>query len=338
MQIKRLNIDINFPSELIQQINELNYSKDYSSIWQTTSWNLILQDTNYIQKWFFLWTFENEKLVNFVIIEKRKISLNNYANFVIWWPNSNFWLELLEQELIKLAKEEKVVFTQIEDLVENDYKLFKKWVYKKFIEKCTAVIDLSKSTEDILAQMKQKGRYNIKLAEKHEVKVNKVEYNSMNLDLFYNLLVETKTRDNFFINSRDYFDKLLGYLYKNNIWGLYFATKDNELISAWIFCFYWKVAYYYYWASTTDNNKRKYMAAYLLQWSLIKEAKTNWYKIFDFLWINCPGCNSKKLAWVTDFKQKLTPEYRIWPDAHIFINNKFKFYLIVILRTIKWLF
>ena len=35
----------------------------------------------------------------------------------------------------------------------------------------TLVIDLEKSEEEILAQMKQKGRYNIRLAEKNEIQV-----------------------------------------------------------------------------------------------------------------------------------------------------------------------
>jgi len=38
--------------------------------------------------------------------------------------------------------------------------------YKKFITPHTAVIDLEKSEEEILANMKPKGRYNIRLAEK----------------------------------------------------------------------------------------------------------------------------------------------------------------------------
>jgi lipid II:glycine glycyltransferase (peptidoglycan interpeptide bridge formation enzyme) len=42
----------------------------------------------------------------------------------------------------------------------------KQGYYKKFITPYTAVINLEKSEEEILARMKPKGRYNIRLSEK----------------------------------------------------------------------------------------------------------------------------------------------------------------------------
>ena len=57
----------------------------------------------------------------------------------------------------------------------------------------TRIIDLTHSEEEILAQMKQKGRYNIKVAEKNGVTVKE----SKDIDAFYKLVKQTGKRDGF---------------------------------------------------------------------------------------------------------------------------------------------
>lgn len=334
MQIKRIIIDINFPVELINKINLFNSKLEFSPIWQSIDWNLMLQKTGYIKDGFFIWVFDNEELINFVIVERRLVWFCKYANFVIGGLVDNS-SDLIERELICLWEETKVIFTQIESLLNIKYSMFIQWTYKKFIEKCTAYINLEDDKENILSRMKPKWRYNIKVAEKHWVQINKVKNSIENLSSFYNLLSETKERDEFSINSKEYFQHFLDYLYLNNIWWLYFATKDSELIASGIFAFYNNTAYYYYWASTTDNNKRKFMATYLLQWRLIEEAKEKWMKNYDFLWINCPWCESERLVWVTDFKLKLTSQIKMWPDSYIYVHNKLFFNLFKLKNFIK---
>jgi lipid II:glycine glycyltransferase (peptidoglycan interpeptide bridge formation enzyme) len=49
---------------------------------------------------------------------------------------------------------------------DNELEYFKTGYYKKFIPPYTAIIDLTKTEDEILAGMKPKGRYNIRLAEK----------------------------------------------------------------------------------------------------------------------------------------------------------------------------
>ena len=155
----------------------------------------------------------------------------------------------------------------------------------------TALIDLTQSEEEILANMKQKGRYNIKTAQKHEVKVEKSEpvQNAKQQNIhepvhdFYELLQETTQRNHFAQNNFEYYQKLVQSLEEYDLGGLYVAKKDDEIIAAAIFVYYGNVGTYYYGASTSDNAKRKYMASYLLQWEAIKEAKKRGCQWFDFL-------------------------------------------------------
>ncbi|EKE27796.1 MAG: FemAB family protein [uncultured bacterium (gcode 4)] len=329
MEIKKINIDSQFPLETASEIEALAKGKLFSPIWQTIWWNMMLQKTSYSKKWIFLWIYDEDELVNYAIIEKRKVWFWMFWNFIIWWPHSDIWINKLENELKKIWKEENAVFTQIENLDKMGFHLFKKGWFKKFIERHTAIINLMEDEEKILSNMKQKWRYNIKIAQKNGINVEKVESNKENVETFYNLLTETKDRWEFAVNSSKYFFDFCSYLEENSLWGLYFAKKDDEVLAAWIFVFFWKIAIYYYWASTSDNEKRKYMPAYLLQWNIIQESKKMGFEVFDFLWIADPEDKDSKLAWVTDFKMKLTNEIHIFPESKILIHSKLKYLLLL---------
>lgn len=136
----------------------------------------------------------------------------------------------------------------------------------------------NKNEEDILKQMKEKGRYNIKIAEKNNIVVKKTK----DIDSFYNLMTETTKRDGFFANDKDYYSKLL----ENKNVCLYSAYYEDKVIASAITTFYGDKVMYYYGSSTSDEKYRKMMAPYLLQWEMIKEAKNMNYKYYDFLGIS----------------------------------------------------
>lgn len=319
-----------------KNISKLLEKSEYNPIWQSIKWNLMLQKTDYIEAGFFIWVYEKNDLQNYIIIEKRSIWAGFFAFFILGWPANNYKIKELENEIILLWKEENVIYIQIEPL-ENDiiFEWFKDIKLKKIIEKCTVLIDLEKSEQDILALMKQKWRYNIKIAEKNDIKIEEALNNKQNLEIFYNLLKETNLRDNFNINSLSYFKNFLNYLYENNLGWLYFAKKWNIVIASWIFVFYGKTAYYYYGASTGDNNFRKYMATYLLQWEMIVEAKKRWCTLYDFLWIACKEDRKSHLTWVSDFKLKLSQNIKKWPNVEVYINKKAIFFLFFLKNKIR---
>lgn len=312
------------------------------SIWQTKKWWEMLIKSNQAEK-----VFD----IDWVFIEKRKVAMWEYWLFALWLEKEVSKKNV--EKLIKLCKKENALFLQIETLSytsfqpyplkekEQDQSLtkdifykweFKKWYYKKFITPFTAVIDLEKSEDEILASMKPKGRYNIKVARKNEVEVKKVEKTDENIELYYNLMLETTSRDWFAWNSLDYYKTFLNTL-KNS--KLLLAFKENKVIAWWIFTFDKEVSIYYYWASTSDKKYRNLMAPYLLQWTAIEIAKEKWSKIYDFLWVATPWEKYSSLAWVTDFKIKLSKDIREVSYSYIYINKTFKYCLINILRKIK---
>ncbi|MDP1546950.1 MAG: peptidoglycan bridge formation glycyltransferase FemA/FemB family protein, partial [Anaerolineales bacterium] len=67
----------------------------------------------------------------------------------------------------------------------------------------TVMVDLSASEEDILMRMKQKTRYNVRLAEKKGVTVR--VGNLEDLPLLYKMYAETSVRDGFVIRDEEYY-------------------------------------------------------------------------------------------------------------------------------------
>jgi len=301
-------------------------------IWQTKKWQKMLKDSNQVEK-----TISLDFNWKEIFIEKRKISLWETALFILWFNVSLFDKEL-EKKLIEICKLEKSLFLQIETFsYEENINLnstnFKKWYFKNFITPYTAIINLKKSEDEILANMKPKWRYNIKLATKKWVIVKSVEKTDENIQIFTDLITQTAKRDNFMTNPDfKYYKSFLENLSFSKIIFAYFEWK---VISAWIFTYEKDVAIYYYWASTSDKKYRNLMAPYLVQWEAIKIAKEKNFKIYDFLWITTPWTENDSLSWVTNFKLKLTKNTKNVSEDYIFINKKIKYRFMIFLRKIQ---
>jgi lipid II:glycine glycyltransferase (peptidoglycan interpeptide bridge formation enzyme) len=172
----------------------------------------------------------------------------------------------------------------------NSYNFFVKNLefsksYENKIPNNTLYIDLSKNEDQILKEMKQKGRYNIKKATNYGIKIEKTkDPKSKEFEAFWQLTKETTKRDNFSSNPKVYYNNLLIFLNSKNIETyLYSAYFENKIIASAICVFYKNKATYYYGASSSKH--RNLMAPYLLQWEMIKDAKKNNMKIYDFLGI-----------------------------------------------------
>ena len=306
------------------------------SIWQTKKWWDML-----IKSW------QAKKIIELdgIFIEKRSIWLWEYWLFVLWFKWVNLW-EDLEKKLKEICKQEKALFIQIETINYNWDKFktynFKKWYYKKFITPFAALIDLEKLEDDILAEMKPKWRYNIKLAEKKWVEVKIIDKTDENtpwkkyswgIKKFYNLVLETTSRDKFNWNTFDYYKTFLNLIEESELLLAY--ADDGEVIAWWIFVFWDEASIYYYWTSTSNKKYRNLMAPYLLQWEAIKIAKEKGSRIYDFLWVSSPWEINSELEWVTSFKLKLTKNVVNVSDSYIWINKKFKYNILNIFRKIK---
>jgi len=180
----------------------------------------------------------------------------------------------------------------------------------------TLILDLSASQEQLLAKMKPKTRYNIKVAEKHGVEI--IYSGKEDLEIFWQLLVKTSDRDRITSHPKNYYARMLSLPDVR----LVLARYQNKVIAGNIMAFFGKYCYYLHGAS--DYDYRDKMAPYLLQWRMIKDAKEQGCRWYDF-W----GADENKWPGVTRFKVGFAPQTTLteYVGAYDLIYNKFLYRL-----------
>jgi len=147
--------------------------------------------------------------------------------------------------------------------------------------KNTVLIDLNPSEEELLARMKQKTRYNVRLAVKKGVSLRIGTLDD--LGMLYKMYAETSVRDGFVIRDDGYY---------KTVWTLFMnsseptcepiiAEVDGEPVAA-IFVFYFAGRAYYVYGMSRSVHREK-MPTYLLQWEAMKRAKAKGCTVYD-LW------------------------------------------------------
>jgi len=266
------------------------------------------------------WVVETDSAMALVVQHKMSFGLN--------------WLEVPRGPLFENDENLKMILDKIEELGRNEKSVFirmssyeelKITNYELRISKLdhhpetSLVIDLDQSEEEILAQMKPKGRYNIKVAEKHEVTVSP----STDVDTFYQLLSKTGGRDGFSLHPKSYYEKMMESLGDNA--QLLLAKYQDKVIAGGIFVYLDEWGIYYYGAS--DYNYRNVMAPYLIQWEAIKEAKKRGCKHYDFLGISPNDAKNHPWAGVTGFKKKFGGRIKDYPKAQVMVLRPFWYFL-----------
>lgn len=141
----------------------------------------------------------------------------------------------------------------------------------------TVVIDLRGSEEEILARMKQKTRYNIRLAEKKGVTVRPWE----DIQAFHDMLLVTGGRDAFGVHTLEYYRRAYELFHPAGMAELLVAEFEGRPLAALMAFRHGKRAWYVYGASNDEERNR--MPAYLLQWEAMRWARSHGCEEYD-LW------------------------------------------------------
>ena len=183
----------------------------------------------------------------------------------------------------------------------------------------TALIDLTPSVDILLARMKQKTRYNVRLAEKKGVvlRIGTQE----DFPMLYKMYAETSVRDGFVIRDETYYKTVWEIFLQSNVETFehsnvstlkssslptcdpIIAEVEGDPVAA-IFIFYFAGrAYYVYGMSRTAHREK--MPTYLLQWEAMKRAKAKGCTVYD-LWGAPEVFNEGDTMWgVYRFKEGL---------------------------------
>ncbi|HPO05528.1 MAG TPA: peptidoglycan bridge formation glycyltransferase FemA/FemB family protein [Candidatus Gracilibacteria bacterium] len=240
-------------------------------------------------------------------------------------PDAEFW-----QEVKKIAKTYHCImvsFSPSHPLESKPKRVFPS-VFQHF--PCESLfLDLSQNEEELLKQMKPKGRYNIRIAQRHQIKIQE----SKDVNLFYPILAETTKRDHFKGHNPIYYQKMLNTFGDNAKMYLayYFdeISQKSEIIAGGIFIFTKDTAIYYYGASS-DLHRDK-MAPYLIQWQAIQEAKKRQILNYDFLGIAPENEEHHPLNGVSRFKRQFGGREVNYPSV-------FDFPLVFSVYLLYWIY
>ncbi len=198
-------------------------------------------------------------------------------------------VEILEA-ISRFGRANKCGFVQLEPNEEaanitDKYKSIKQFpglvISKKpLFTKYTFYIDLTRSEEELLAQMKEKTRYNVRLALKKGVTVNE-ETGEEAFEIYLKLLDETAKRDKFFAHNNNYHRQMWKNLAPDGIAHLLIARYENVPLVAWV-VFVWK-GFLYYTYGTSSSLYRDTMASSLMYFEAMKFGKKMGLQSFD-LW------------------------------------------------------
>ena len=297
------------------EIKEITDKSDWESL------NLASTDPSFLQSWawgefqknrgqdfYRLGVYEGDNLVGTSLVYAEVAKLGSY----LYCPAGPFFKNLKKEHFAKwlefvtsVAKKKNHVFLRIDPrgIDEKAKGLVKEAGFNAAPEytqpECTAIIDLTKSEEELRHGLSSSTRYNINAAERKGVTVR--EGKKEEIEVFLTLLKETAKRKTLTLRHEENYHKIqFETLGKEGLMKLYIAEGPSEPLSAALVVNYADTSYYLHAANSLE--KKELRASYPLVWVSILEAKKAGLKNFDS-WGVAPT-DDPKHPWggVTSFK------------------------------------
>lgn len=235
--------------------------------------------------------------------------------------------------LRRLGRQKHAVFIQLEPNVikgsvpipHSHHPLFTKYTF---------ILDLTKSEDKLLAAMHPKTRYNIRVAQKHNVLVRE-DNSEAAFREYLRLTEETTSRQGFYAHNQNYHKTMWEIMRKAGIAHLFTASYNNEVLSAWI-VFVWEDTVYYPYGSSSRLH-REVQAPTLLLWEIAKWAKKKGLKKFD-LWGAMGPDPDVHDPWYGfhRFKQGFNPKLVEFAGSYDLVINKPLYTLYTLVDTVRW--
>ena len=228
-------------------------------------------------------------------------------------------------EIKKVGKDEKCVFVRIRPQLENsekNLKLLSDLGLKKspmhLAAEHTVMLDLKKSEDELLADMRRQTRYEVRRAEKFGITVEKSDSEEIFKE-FHKIQAATAKRQGFVPPN---LKTLLAEkeAFKGNIVIYVAKTEDKKPIAYGMVIKGGKEGDYYEAASTDLN--RKLPGAYALLWQAMRDLKAEGYERFNLWGIAPPNQPNHRYAGVTTFKTGFGGEVIEYVPAHDLVLSK----------------
>jgi lipid II:glycine glycyltransferase (peptidoglycan interpeptide bridge formation enzyme) len=166
-----------------------------------------------------------------------------------------------------------------------------------FVKERSFLIPLSRGDDEILARMKQKSRYNVRLAQRSGVDITPGDLTS--IGEFYDLHRLSGNYKNFPIFPQSYFEYLLRMYGNAGRMKIFVARHAGKAIAAILNFAVGGHSYYGWGGMSREPEHKKLMANYLLHFTGMR-------------WARDLGCSGYDLVGVSDFKERMGGEEIHW--------------------------
>ncbi|MEO6109492.1 MAG: peptidoglycan bridge formation glycyltransferase FemA/FemB family protein [Candidatus Saccharimonadales bacterium] len=143
----------------------------------------------------------------------------------------------------------------------------------------TITLDISPNLDEIIVNLPQKGRHAIRRAERDGVTIEQAETSEKNCKIMYKLLSET-AKGQFGIRSYNYYKEYWQQFSEADLGQLFFAHFEGAIVAGAYAMVLGKKSTYKDGASV--RKRTAYGASHLLQWHVIKWAKSHGALVHDF--------------------------------------------------------
>ncbi len=257
-----------------------------------------------------------------------------------YFPKGPMPNKLMVDSLSFIAKKKKAAFVKIEPDVEienlklkmENLALIKS--KKSLFTKYNFLLDLTKSEEEILADMHQKTRYNIKVAHKKGVDVYE-SIDDKDFEIYLKLYFETTKRQKYFGHTPEYHRLAWETLKPVGMARVLIAKYDKKPLVAWMLLNFGETLYYPYGGSSVEY--KDVMASNLVAWEAIKLGRKLKLKTFDMWGALGPDAQSSD-PWYGfhRFKQGYGPRHVEYVGTYDLVLNPTMYKILNAGNELRW--
>lgn len=247
--------------------------------------------------------YEEKKLVAvnlFTNVQARRGNYLHVRHGPVFHRFNTRQFDFLMDHIKKIAKETRASFIRVSPLIKDvvlEKDFFKKRgfhaapIHNMDAEICW-VLDIQKSQDVLLSEMRKSHRYLIKKAQSFGIEIIK-SVDPKDIHQFLSIYKELSEKKHF-IPHRGLSEEF-GIFSKDNQAMLFLARFQKKIIGGALILFVKDMAIYHHAASLSSF--RNIPSSYLLQWETIKEAKNRGLKVYNF-WGIAPENVSARHPWV----------------------------------------
>ncbi len=324
------------------ELNKFILSQPTASGWflQSADWGkLMLAENHQVEA---LGFYEAEELIGVCQIIYYKLPFGQKWAYVPKGPivKNDLDIEIIKK-LVEYFAESGIIYLKIEPPINKSELALLGLGFKKVkeIQTCqTSILDLTQETENLLANMHQKTRYNVRLAEKKNLNWHWDKV--VDFEDFWKILQATSKKDGFKLHQKDHYKKLF------ELFGCQTLVPENlavrlcsvsvagQILGTIMTVWFGDTVTYLHGGLL--NIRRELMANYYLHWLTILKAKALGYKNYDWWGVALTG-ETHNQSWYgfSRFKLGFGGEVKAYLGAYDYVYSQTWYLIFKLVRFVK---